>query len=87
MTALLTPTPAPRRKAASSSVASIALTAAVAVAAKPAAPAVRSAPAAPDAASAAAQVTEPSVSVMSGTFSTLTPCGHAVVSLAGVIHW
>ena len=56
MTALLTPTPAPRRKAASSSVASIALTAAVAVAAKPAAPAVRPAPAPPDAASAAAQV-------------------------------
>ena len=54
MTALLTPTPAPRRKAASSSVASIALTAAVG--AKPAAPAVRSAPAAPDATSAAAQV-------------------------------
>ena len=25
--------------------------------------------------------------VMSGTSCTATPCGHAVVSLAGVIHW
>ena len=24
---------------------------------------------------------------MSGTFSTLTPCGYDVVSPAGVIHW